>query len=395
MLENGGTAGSTDGLGAEIGQMLGDFASDPVPNDQGDGTNAGAPPADAPLADSQPAPTPDAVPEGERPVDGDAPAPTTPDALPVADEPDPLASAESLKYTVNGQERTLDGIKVLGDEAIITKEALPDVIRRLGERDNLYEQNQWAHQERQRTEALGAWKATDDQGNERMLTGHAGIAEMRVSHARLEAALNTMVSALQDPQRLPQMVALDESGNIVLNPSFIQTLLTESELSEIKAEQTQRSLIWQLQSAATTAAQPAPDFKSFAPAIIKQAAGDKLSVLSPKDQQNLGQQMLRYVRPTTPQERAQGHGAHIVDAEFATLVSEWIEMRSDGAKAATVASTASTSNAARLAAARQGAPARPVARPATPAVPAPAAGESDQDLAWQMRERAIAGRITR
>lgn len=391
MLDTGGQAGSANGIGDAIGQMLGDFSDDSAPETQGEGTNAGAPPADAPPADSQAAPTPDATPDGERPQQDSAPEPVTADVSPVAEEPDPLASAQPLKYVVNGQERTMDGIKVLGDEAIITKDALPDIIRRLGERDNLYEQSQWAHQERQRIEALGAWKATGEDGVERMVTGQQGIMEMRVSHARLEAALNTMVSALQDPQRLPQLVALDESGNIVLNQGFIQQLLTESELSEIRAEQATRSLIGQLTQAAINSVQPAPDFKQFAPAIIKQAAGDKFATLSPKDQQTLASQMLRYIRPSTSSERRAGHGEHIVDSEFATLVQEWVGLRSEGAKAATVASTAAASNAARLAAARLGGK-----TPAKLPVPAaPPKGKSDADIAWEMRERAAAGRSLR
>lgn len=388
MVDTGVQAGSTDDLGASIGQMLGDFGDDLVPNDAGAGTDAGAPPADAPLPSSEPAATPGDTQDGERPKEGDAPAPVTTVDAPLPDEPDPLASAKDLAYKVDGQERTFAGIKVLGDEAIITKEALPDVIRRLGERDNLFEQSKQWNQQKQEMAALGAWKTTGEDGTERLLTGNEGVAEMRVSHARLEAALNTMVAALQDPQRLPQMVAVDENGQIVLNPDFISRLLTESELSEVRAEQATRSIIGQLAQAAHTSAQPAPDFRAFAPAIIKQAAGDGLSKLSPKDQQVLGQQMLRYVRPSTPQERQQGHGVNIVDSEFQTLVQEWVALRSEGAKAATVASTASISNAARLAAARQG-NAKPAARPA--AVPAPK-GASDEDLAWAMRERASAGR---
>lgn len=395
MVDSGVPAGSaTDDLGSSIGQMLGELGSESAPEESGRGTDAGAPPADAPLTDPQSSPTPDVAPDGEPPAEGSAPAPATPDDTAPADEADPLASSKPLTYTVDGKERAVEGIRVIGDEAIITRDALPDVIRRLGERDHLFERSQWANQESQRTEALGAWKTTDENGTERMLTGLEGVSEMRVSHARLEAALATLVGVLQDPASIRQMIAVDESDNIVLNQAFMDGVLTRSELAEIRAEQSTRSIIGQLAQAAQPAPPP-PDFKQFAPNIIKQAAGDKLSVLSPKDQQTLGAQMLRYVRPTTPAERQQGHGAHIVDAEFTTVVQEWIGMRSEGVKAATVASTAATSNAARIAAARQGAPPlRTGARPIVPPKPAPA-GETEADRAWAARERAAAGALRR
>lgn len=387
MLDTGVQAGSaSDDLGAAIGSMMGELESGSAPDESGSGTEAGAPPADAPLTDPQSEPSPDATLDGERPLEGDAPVPAAADAPPVAEDLDPLASATPLKYTVNGQERTIDGIKVLGDEAIITKEALPDVIRRLGERDNLYEQNQWAHRQQREYDAATAWKVTGEDGTERLVTGIPAITEMRLTHARNEAALSTLISALQNPEELRQMVALDDQDQLVLNPAFVSTLLTRSELAEIKAEQQTRALIGQLAQAAQPAP-PAPDFKQYAPAIIKQAAGDQFATLSPKDQATLGQQMLRYVRPTTPAERQQGHGAHIVDAEFAALVQEWVGLRSEGAKAATVASSATASNAARIAAARQGAPARPGTKPTAPARPT-TTRVSDANAAWEMREKA-------
>lgn len=394
MLDLGGQAGSaSQDLGSVVGSMLGELGSETAPEEQDAGTEAGAPPADAPPVAPETSPTPVVAPDAEPPAKSVPATPATPDIAAVA-EVDPLSDSAPLKYTVNGQERSVEGIRILGDEAIITKDALPDIVRRLGERDNLFEQSQQFHQRQQETESLAAWKHTAPDGSESMLTGNAGLVEMRVSHARLEAALGTMISALQDPNRLPQMVALDDTGNIVLNNTFIQTLLTESELSEIKAEQETRGLIGQLQHAATQAAIPPTDFSQFAPAIIKQASGDQFTALSPTDQKSLGQQMLRYIRPTTPEERRNGHGVHIVDATFTDVVQQWVGLRSEGAQAVKVAATASVSNAARLAAARRGSSqptARPTLVPSTPTAP----GDTDQDRAWAARERAAAGRNSR
>lgn len=394
MVDIGGTAGSaSQDLGSAIGSMLGDFGNDSAPDDQDAGVEAGAPPAEASPDAPESSPTPDAAPEVE--PDASAPAPATPES-PAPEDIDPLATAKSLTYTVNGQERTVEGIKVLSDElggeGIITREALPDIIRRLGERDNLYEQNQWAFQQRQELEAASAWKVTKEDGSESLVTGKEGIAEMRIAHARQEASLQTLIAALQDPEQFRQMVAVDQNDQIVLNPQFIQSLLTRAELAEMKAEQATRGLFGQLLQAAQPAP-AAPDFSRYAPAIIKQAAGDKFSTLSPKDQDTLGKQMLRYVRPSTPAERQAGQGPHIVDAEFASLVQEWVNLRSEGVKAATTAASASSSNAAKLAAARIGTkattPAPSTRPPRAPAKPI------DADTAWAMREKALAAGLNR
>jgi len=390
-----GSAGSD--LGSSIGQLLGDFPNDDLaPETQDEGTDTGATPAvEQPPADSESSPTPpDPSVESEAERPDAAQTPTLEVAPP--DEPDPLASALPLTYTVNGQERKMEGVKILGDEAIITREALPEIVRRLGERDNLYEQSQASYQKQQQFEAASAWKHTADDGTEQLLTGLPAIAEMRVSHARNEAALQTLVSALQDPAELRQMVGLDENDQLVLNPAYVSTLLTRGELAEIKAEQETRVLLGKLNEAARPVAQ-LPDFRQYAPQIIKQAAGEAFQTLSPKDQQTLGQQMLRYVRPTTPQEKLAGQGSHIVDAEFATLVQEWAGLRTEGAKVVQTAQSATTSNAARLAAARQGSK-PPVAGKITPTTTTPQATQpngrqsSDADLAWAARERAVAAR---
>lgn len=396
MLEFGGQAGSaSDDLGAAIGQLMGDHTEETIaPENQGDGTDAGAPPAVAPPATPESSPTPVEAPDGEPPVEGSAPAPATPDVAPPVDD-DPLASSVPLRYTVNGQERAIEGIRILGDEAIITKDALPDVVRRLGERDNLFEQRQQWHQQTRQSEALAAWVTTAPDGSEQMLTGNAGLVEMRVSHARLEAALGTLLGALQDPAQLPNLVALDEAGQIVLNNPFVQDLLTRSELSEIKAEQQALGIIGQIRHQANAHSAPPPDYSRFAPDVIRMAAGDQASVLSPADQKVLGQQMLRYIRPTTADERRNGHGAEIVDGEFTAAVQYLVALRSEGATAAKVAVAATTSNAAKLAAARMGAPARPqITRSVAPASAA-RPDKSDQDLAWEARERAAAGRSRR
>ena len=336
MLEAGGQTGSAgSSLEDTIGQMLDGSESAPAPSGAEAGSPTGTPPAAAsPTGTTEPA-APVAAP--------DAPAPTEPKAAtpaaPSPPEPDPLADAKPLTYTVNGQERTIEGIKVLGDEAVITREALPDVIRRLGERDHLYERSQWAHQQQQQIEAASAWKTTDANGKESLLTGIPAITEMRITHARNEAALQTLVAALQNPEELRQLVALDEKDQLVLNPAFIANLLTRAELAELKAEQQTRTVLGQLQQAAAPPPST-PDVRQHAPAIIRQAAGQGFASLSAKDQQVLASQMARYVRPTTPAEKSAGQGAQIVDAEFTTLVQEWVALRSEGAKAATVASTA-------------------------------------------------------
>lgn len=391
MFEPGATAGGSESdLGASISQLMGDFGSgdEPSPSDE---SAAGAPPAATEPSSATSTPAPDGAQPPAAPSAHAEPAPAaTPpaDAAAPADD-DPLATSTPLTYTVDGQQRTIEGIRRIGDEAIITKDALEDVTRRLGERDHLFEQGQRAWQERQQFDAMAAWKTAGADGQEQILTGAQGLAEMRVSHARLEATLSTLVGALQDPAQFAQLVAVNDQNQIVANADFLNGLVTKAELAEMKAEQATRSLLGQLAHAAQP--QPAaPDFSKVAPQIIQSAAGDDFARLNARDQQVLAQQMPRYIRPSTAQERQQGHGPHIVDAAFAEIVKDRIALRAEQAQVASTSSAAAASNAARLAAARAG-QAKPTATPHPTRTPPAEETLSDADRAWAMRERMVSG----
>lgn len=323
-----------------------------------------------------------------------------------ADELDPLASATPLTYTVNGESRTFDGIKVLGEHgAIIEPQALDLLQRRLGERDHLYETTQRQHDAVANYERLSAWHTTDANGNEQTVSGPEGLMTMRVEHGKLAGAFSTLASIFQpDAQgrypKLANLVAVNEQGQIMPDPHALQALLTESDLAELRAQQTVREQLGRSFAPQTTTNAPTIDVAANAPQVIDAALAQghvPATALTPKDREFLGAQLPRYLRAITPEDRRANPmlpaSGQIVDAAFAQVVKDRADLRAEMATTAKATTTAAAENAKKLAAAALG---RPAARPAPVATPRPPVEDdraSSADRAWAARERAAAAML--
>jgi hypothetical protein len=399
--------GSSQSLDSFVGQMFGDL-SDGEPDTAGPtGDAAGAPPAELPAADAATVP-PEGTETSERAgtPPADAAATSAPDAkvgTPEASAPpagptdDPLKDATPLTYTVNGEQRTYEGIRVLGtDGAIIKPEDLPDLMRRLGERDHLYETNKAQYEATQQLERLTEWRTTDADGKESTVKGLEGLATMRVQHGKLAAAFDTLASVFKDPAKFVGLLGQDEQGKIVLDPTALQHLLTESDLAEVRAEQAIRSQLATMVRPPDASASATPDYTAHAPQMIDAAAksvGLDGKLLGDKDRAFLAQQFPRYVRSVTDADRRANVtlklGGPIVDAAFTELVKDRITSRQELAKLASTSTAASGRNAAVLAAATRGKPA-PTA--AAPAKRTPETRGKDADAGYDLMETLIGGR---
>lgn len=186
----------TRSLSDHLSDMLGDIGDAPES------------PAETPAPEPGTSPEPDAAPAEVAPPDVPAeaepksevaapaaePAPDAP-VEPVPPDADPLKDATSLTYTVNGQSKTYDGIRVLGETgAVIDIKDLPDLQRKLGERDHLFEANQHLYQKTQQYDGL---RFVDS--NKQEHRGIAAFAASQVEVARVRAGaaalLNTILEA--------------------------------------------------------------------------------------------------------------------------------------------------------------------------------------------------------
>ncbi len=384
--------GSSQSVEDFVGNAFGDFSAESEPVASDPASAAGAPPAEhAPDAAAPPSP------EGTEPVT--EPAGTPPAAAPVAapdavPEADPLVDAKPATYTVNGESRTYDGIKVLGaDGAIIAAADLPDVLRKLGERDHYFETNRAQYGQLQSLERLSEWQTRGADGTEQTLRGAEGLQAMRVSFATLNAAFDTLTGIFKDPAKFAALVDVDGEGKIVPNRTALTHLLTEADLAEERAEKATRATLQTL--SAPPAPTGPPDYSKAAPGVITQAAGTLDAHLTPEDRALLASQMQRYVRPVTEADR-QGNpmlklGSAIVDASFKDVVAALANVRAQAKATATATTTAAATNAAKLAAAARGKPATPPA-PRTPAKPAPDARASDADQGYALIENLMSGK---
>lgn len=391
-----GTEGGGSPLLTEfIGHQLGDIAvDDETPDSQDTGVAPGDtpethPPGD-PKATTVPEGTEPAERAGEPPADAATPAPDAPVA-----EPDPLADAKPLTYTVNGESRTYEGIRILGEDGAVIRAAdLPDVMKRLGERDHYFEQSQAQYRAVQHFEKLAEWKTTDADGNEQTFTGHHALVERHVDSARKDAALAVVDALLSDPRKFASLVAVDEKNQVVIDPTALEYLQKDVALAANNAERARRAELVGLVAELNRPAAQATNYAQLAPRVIEQAAGAEFTKLTAEDKAFLTEQMPRYVRDTTPEEKRNGSGQRIVDASFATLVQRTAKQQAHVAKVATVTADATKKNAANLAAAARGVKPSAPAKPATPK-PATPAAPSDAESAWDIQEKAAAAALRR
>lgn len=427
-------AGEQAGAGPESaasegGISLDDFVSD-VFGDVSDSTQAvespsvatsdaaGAPPAERQQATGEiPVATPESKDKAERTGATPADAATTKldnGAPKTTEDADPLATATPFTYTVNGSDKTFDGIKVLGDAgAIITSEALPLLQRRLGERDNLYEQNKEQYAEIQDFGRLSEWRSQGPDGKETILSGRDGLVEMRVSHSKLEAAFNTIVGAFRpdtkgDYSLLSSLIDVDPQTNkIIVNQQVLDHLITRADLAERDAADRVKSRLAEIstpktagrsEEQATTLDSSA--LQTYAPQVIEAAAkqvGADMKLLSDADKAFLTSQFPRYLRTVTEDDRRENLslkvGNPIVDGAFTQLVKQSIDHRKELATTAQATSSAAKDNAARLAQAALGTRATTTTRKEERQPTVEADRVSDADKAWALREKLSSGRF--
>lgn len=166
MSEDSGTA-MIEGLGAAVGEMLGDFPADAP--DTGfeveapaEGTPSPSESPETPAIPAAPAEGDDAPvePQGTPPADAPVEAPLD-EGTPV-DAPDPETGFDAdpaLTYTVNGEVKTFDGIRLVDGAGYIKPSAVADVQRRLGERDHLVAANQQLYQTTKQYDAALVYKS--------------------------------------------------------------------------------------------------------------------------------------------------------------------------------------------------------------------------------------------
>lgn len=398
--------GSYDGSATLLEEFFNDGVS---PQDASDDRAAGAPPAEPP-------PVPDANPIAP---DGDTTTRTEPSAaiVPAADpiagvpspdstalDPDPLATATPLTYTVNDQQRTFEDIKVLpGHGAIVPMEAVPKLQQRLSERDHLYETSQQAYQQTQALERLTAWNVKGPDGQDRTLTGREALEARSISHARTAAALETLSAVLQDPAQFASLVTVNEQGQIVPDAVALQHLITRSELAEVNAErmvQRHYATLAQAVQQSVQQEQSAAQMPGQLWASAEQAWVSQFPQLTPEDKTFLAAQVPRYTRSATTEEVRAGkftQGEAVLDPDFYALIQHQAGLRASAAKGIVAAQTAAQENAARLAgvitrpATPSSTPAKPSTTPAQP--PTRSQRELDAQNSFAMMESLAGGRF--
>lgn len=387
------TTGTKDGDGftgqmsAVLDTMLADAATQ----------NWNEPPADtsgtvAESDDAGASPAPPATPEPTAPATSDAAPAAAPVADPAAPDPaavvDPFAGSEAYKYTLpDGTERTLDGVYRFPGEGLMVPEDKIGVFEQIAvERDQLTGILQPALDRIKQFETLGTWNVTGDDGQARLVNGREGVEAMRVSHARLEATLNTVIEALKSD--LPSLISVNDQNQIVLAPDAIQNLMTRAELNEMRAEQSVRALIGRALTPATPMRDDTAAYAAQTPALIAQAlTGSSFlpSVLTAEDVAEFSSLLPRLVRDATPAERASNPAqAKVVDAVFTQSVLNRAKLRADSATRATTAAAAGATNARTIQARQPAAtpkPTTPPAAPTTSAKPRSFSAQSDDIVA--------------
>jgi hypothetical protein len=117
----------------------------------------------------------------------------------------------------------------------------------------------------------------------------------------------------------------------------------------------------------------------------------KVTGFTAEDKAFFASQLPRYVRATTPEEKAQNFGSRIVDESFLKLIQREATRRAESSQTAAQASQIARANAAALAAAATGkrpAPGTKAAPQTPPRVSVEAQRATDADDAWDRAEQA-------
>jgi len=361
-----------------------DFSSGETPQSADADSAAGAPPAEPTSTTDETLNVPEGAKTGEAQVVDNTTDPAKPTDAPdnnEQSEEDPLADAQPLSYTVDGESRTFDDIKVLaGKGAVISEEALPKLQQRLSERDHLYEASREQYRQYQELERLTAWRVTGQDGKEQTLTGTEGLAEQRVMLGRALTELNVLSEVFKKGDPL-EFIAQDENGNLVWNRQALDHLATRSELAAKNAEDGVRANLRGLVSEAQRP--PAIDadvIRQNAAAIVEGYQHPSMAKLTADDKAVLAEVIPNFVRPATAEDvKANPNlqlGSPVVDASFGRLVERQAQLQTNTAKAVSTATTVTKENEARL---KQALIGKPVDKPNTRQNPAQKPEDRAQD----------------
>lgn len=377
-------------LASFIGELHGDYsdaepeshASEPLdatldtPADTSEGTSASAP-ASEPLApaDATAAPDPNSlVPTDQDPFEGSTP---------------------HLAYTVDGQERTFDGITVLKDGTAIIDS--PETVQRLqrmaGERDHLFEKDKAQYEKYSGLEKVTSWQVPTNQRDAQgrpvyeTLTGQRGVEAMRVAHAESVARVATYEALFKDPQALASLLTVlrDEAGNVTgfeLDARELKGLQRDIENATLKFTNAARQNFSTLAAPVPPPpAAPTPVSEHAMPTIEALAKQHNVTGLTVEDKAFLAAQFPQYV------------GAdRTVNPLFLDAIKRAAQLSAGQTKVAEAATAAATTNAARLAAANIGKNGKqPQRLPATKEPERTRANDFDEQ--WDRNERAAAGAL--
>lgn len=296
-----------------------------------------------------------------------------PDAsAPATEASDPLAGAEPLTYTVDGQHRTLDGVYRIPNEGIIVpEEKVSDFQRILSRADSL----ERIHREQtQAFDKLTQWTTKGQDGKETTISGREAIEAVKIENARGKAALAELVTMFQGSPL--DYLTQDEKGGIVWNTQALNHLSTRAELSERNAADQVRSQFQGIQ--AELSKPPEIDVVQSAPTLVDHFATQLNVKLAAEDKQFLASMVPRFVRPTTPEDIAANpalaNEPRVIDASFGQLVQR--EAAKRAAQATTTAAT--TFNAAQ----QNGRKAPHAPAPKKPPTPQPPVARKSNSQVW-------------
>lgn len=284
------------------------------------------------------------------------PEPPAPEPVaPETPEADPLAGATALDYTVNGEGKTADYIKVLKDVGAVIDEADLPKLRDQLQRAEWYEgQAKSLYADLQRIKQVG---------------GVEKIAELNEQIASINAAGTQLLNLITDDNALLKLLAYDDAGNVVVDPHRKQELIERLQFAGERASFDARKS-WQQQNVERTQTETQGATREQALGGIIGQIGQALPSLTRDDLEagyaHFSQFADALFRPATPAE-AQSLGIKAGDPVLdAPRMHSWFKdraaMRDQLAVRRTTDATVAKENAARLAAVRA-----PKARPAAPA----------------------------
>ena len=359
----------TDGLSKTadpiLSAALSEMDAESTPSDQTEPTDAD---------DSQPEPTSDA---GTNPADAAEPEAgddgasdgAAPDESAQTDPTagvDPLADLQPLTATANGETFTIEGVHVTPDGGIVDLDAIPKLQQEFSRARALESVNRDLYQRVADIDRVTEWRVKAPDGTEQTLKGTAGIEAMRVAHAEAVGALMTLSKVFgTDPS---EYLTVDpQTGKVMWDQRALNYLKTESALTERSYADQVRAHFTSSRSQAVEQ-QQAAELPNVIWSQVDQHWLKEFPTLTAEDKTFLQQQMARYLRDASPEERANGSTPKVVDYAFRGVIEDRAKLRTQAAKTAEAAERAGKFNRG-----QQQARQKPAASKSAPATPAPAA----------------------